>query len=67
MMSGQNVGVGRSIKASLGLWAMNKSLKWLSQATIANSFISTANSNKYLDPEKVSDLLKGGIYFRHGQ
>lgn len=35
MMAGQNVGTERSVLASIGLWAMNKSTKILSQASIA--------------------------------
>jgi hypothetical protein len=35
MMAGQNVGTERSVLASIGLWAMHKSTKILSQASIA--------------------------------
>lgn len=49
MMSGQNVGIGRSIKASIGLWFIDKSAKWLSQASLANAFLMTASKNKNLN------------------
>lgn len=49
MMSGQNVGQGRSTKASIGLWFIDKSAKWLSQASLANAFLSAASGNTNLD------------------
>lgn len=45
MMCGQNVGFGRSMKASMGLWIMNKAIGWLSQASCANSFLSAGRKN----------------------
>lgn len=49
MMAGQNVGVGRSLKASIGLWFIDKSAKLLSQASLANAFLTAASKNKHLD------------------
>ena len=67
MMCGQNVGEGRSLKASMGVWMIGKSLKWLSQASLANSFISAGKQNKHLDKALIKELLEAGIYFKHGE
>ena len=49
MMAGQNVGVGRSIPASIGLWVMGKAINLFSQAGIAENFLKAASGNPNLD------------------
>ena len=66
LMCGQNVGINRSLKASFGLWAMNKSFKLVSQTTIANHFLSMTKNVPNLDGEKVLKFVRGGCYLRHG-
>lgn len=49
MMAGQNVGTDRSMLASVGLWAIEKSTKVFSQALIAENFLKAASGNVNLD------------------
>lgn len=39
MMAGQDVGVNRGTKASIGLWAMGKAFSFMSQATVVSKFM----------------------------
>lgn len=64
-MAGQNVGINRSAKASLGLWAMDKMGGLFSQAFFAKQFMKAASSNKHLDPNFIEDLAKSGVFFKH--
>lgn len=65
MMAGQNVGVNRGMKASIGLWAMGKAFNFMSQATVAEKFMQEAGRNKHLDKETVGSLAKSGTFFKH--
>lgn len=63
MMCGQNVGDGRSWKASLGLWGLGKAVNLLSAETLVNGLTKAA---KQVDRELLADLLRGGYYFHQG-
>jgi hypothetical protein len=45
-MSGQNVGINRSTKASIGLWGMGKVLSMLSAETLVTGLIKSAKNIK---------------------
>lgn len=53
MMAGQDVGVNRGFKASLGLWAMGKSMNFFSQASFAKMFMQAAANNTHLKAELI--------------
>lgn len=63
MMCGQNVGEGRSWKASLGLWGMGKAINYLSSETLVNGLIKSA---KHVDKEVLADMMRAGYYFQQG-
>ena len=65
-MCGQDVGVRRGVKASIGLFFMGKSASMLSQVTMANLFMS-AMKNKHLDKGMIGEMLGTGCYFKHAQ
>jgi len=65
MMAGQDVGVNRGVKASIGLWAMGKAFNFMSQATVAEKFMQEAGKNKYLEKELIASLAKSGTFFKH--
>ncbi len=48
MMSGQDVGVNRGVKASLGLFFIKSSLKIFKRVGISKLFLKTAAANKHL-------------------
>jgi pimeloyl-ACP methyl ester carboxylesterase len=49
MMCGQNIGFNRSLKASFGLWIMNKGLSLTSQLTMVKYLIQAAVKNEYIN------------------
>lgn len=49
MMCGQDVGVNRGKKASIGLWMMRKATNLMSQVSIAKNFLKAASANKNLN------------------
>lgn len=65
MMAGQDVGVNRGTKASIGLWFMGKSFGLMSQATLAKTFMRSAAGNQYLDRDMIAGLVKSGTFFKH--
>ncbi len=65
MMAGQDVGVNRGVKASIGLWAMGKAFNFMSQATVAEKFMQEAGKNKNLGKELIASLAKSGTFFKH--
>ena len=63
MMCGQNVGEGRSWKASIGLWGMGKAIGMLSSETLVNGMVKAA---KQVDKGLMADLMRAGYYFHQG-
>jgi hypothetical protein len=63
MMCGQNVGEGRSWKASLGMWGMQKAIHLLSSETLVKGLAKAA---KNVDKPLLADLLRAGYYFHQG-
>jgi hypothetical protein len=65
MMAGQDVGVNRGLKASIGLWVMGKAVNFMSQATVAEKIMQEAGKNKYLGKDLIASLVKSGTFFKH--
>lgn len=63
MMCGQNVGEGRGLMASIGLWGMGKAIQIISSEKLVNGLIKAA---KNVDKAVLANLLRSGYYFQQG-
>lgn len=62
MMCGQNVGQGRSWKASAGLWLMDVVSKKISADKMVSKMVSMATN---VDKAQLITILRAGYYFQH--
>jgi pimeloyl-ACP methyl ester carboxylesterase len=63
-MCGQNVGVDRSLLASVGLFALGYAASWVSSKTLLSGLISEASKSGHLNEELIlTATLRAGVYF----
>lgn len=66
-MCGQNVGVGRGLAATLGLWSLGKAVAYLPAATLLKMMISASAQNGHISSEVMQELaLRCGFFFHQG-
>jgi pimeloyl-ACP methyl ester carboxylesterase len=66
-MCGQNVGVGRGMAASMGLYLLEHLMKSMSSSSALKLMIDEACKNKHIDKDMLTPILRTGMFFMENE